>query len=38
MADKIKAAFGAIRASEEMKSSTKAFIAKKTHNYASEKH
>lgn len=33
MEDKIKAAFGAIRANEELKSDTKAFVAQKTRGY-----
>lgn len=34
MDDKIKAAFGAVHADEELKSKTKAFIARKTRGYA----
>lgn len=37
MDDKIKAAFNAVQASEELKSGTQAYIAKKTHNYAAHK-
>lgn len=37
MDDKIKAAFNAIHASEELKSGTQAFIAQKTHNYTAHK-
>lgn len=33
MDDKIKAAFGAIRADEELKGKTRAFISQKTHDY-----
>lgn len=37
MDDKIKAAFDTIRADDELKNSTKAFIAKKTHGYTVRK-
>lgn len=37
MEDKIKAAFGAVRADEELKSGTKAFIERKTRGYAARK-
>lgn len=37
MEDKIKAAFDAVRAGEELKSGTKAFIARKTRGYAARR-
>lgn len=37
MDDKIKSAFDAVRASGELKSGTRAFIARKSHNYTSGK-
>lgn len=37
MEDKIKAAFDAVRAGDELKSGTKAFIARKTRGYAARK-
>lgn len=37
MDDKIKAAFGAVQADEELKSKTRAFIAKKTHGHTVRK-
>lgn len=37
MDDKIKAAFGAVHADEKLKSSTQAFIARKTHGYSARK-
>lgn len=38
MDDKIKKAFGALHAGEELKSSTKEFIARKSHGYARRRH
>lgn len=37
MDDKIKAAFGAVRADEKLKINTQAFIARKTHGYSARK-